>query len=292
MWNGISHNPSLKAVDMVEVITTGTCIQKEKLTCRTKRWRNVSIPAHCVIIHHPIHGIILFDTGYAEHFYQASQTFPYSLYRYATPIQFQAQDSASAQLLARGVDPKAVRYVILSHFHADHISGIRDFPNAKFIACQFAYQELISLPAWRQVKAGFLPELLPEDFTERLLPIESLPEISLSGLDPFQTGYDLLGDQTLVAINLPGHAIGQFGLWCQTLQQSYFLCADAAWSKEAVEIQSLPHWLTYLIIDDRSALVDSFQQLGEFQKQHPACQLIASHCPAVWKQKVRGDEDA
>lgn len=77
-----------------------------------------------------------------------------------TPVTVAEDESAVAQLRARGVDPVDVRWIFISHFHgvrcaarpwwcalmlllscraADHISGLVDFPNATFVCLQEAF---------------------------------------------------------------------------------------------------------------------------------------------------------
>ena len=81
----------------------------------------------------PSVGNVLFDTGYSEKFSIATNSFPNRFYRWATPVTFYKKNSAKNILRDKGIDAKDINYVIISHFHADHISALVDFPNAKFI---------------------------------------------------------------------------------------------------------------------------------------------------------------
>jgi len=87
--------------------------------------------------------LVLFDTGFGDN---------------GAPTQ----GALLANMSAAGVDPKAVDVVIISHFHPDHISGIRqkdgaaNFPNAEIMvpAGEWTYWNDSSeidktLPAWK-----------------------------------------------------------------------------------------------------------------------------------------------
>jgi len=71
----------------------------------------------------------------------------------------------AANMAAAGIDPKAIDTVIISHFHPDHISGLRakagaaNFPNAEIMvpAGEWTYWNDASeidktLPAWKGVR--------------------------------------------------------------------------------------------------------------------------------------------
>ena len=45
----------------------------------------------------------------------------------------QPGEDLPAQLRAEGVDPKAIRLVVMTHMHFDHTSGMSEFPGATFV---------------------------------------------------------------------------------------------------------------------------------------------------------------
>jgi len=112
--------------------------------------------------------------------------------------------------------------VVLSHFHADHTAGLRDFPNATILYEREAYTAFKYLGLLASVKSGCLPGLLPDDFEERSAFIDETPRRRLPGDFPFVMGYDLFGDGSLIAIDLPGHAAGQIGLFLMSATGEYF----------------------------------------------------------------------
>ncbi|MNI45679.1 hypothetical protein D3C73_1001170 [compost metagenome] len=101
---------------------------------------------------------------------------------------------------------------------------------------------------------------------------------------------DVLGDGSLLAVELPGHAIGQIGLLLSTQRHAYLLCADAVWSSRAYREDRAPHPLTRLIVPERKAYKESFDKLVRLHQQYPKLRIVPSHCPEVWADWTKGDD--
>ncbi|MDG0794115.1 MBL fold metallo-hydrolase [Cohnella ginsengisoli] len=185
------------------------------------------------------------------------------------------------QLEKLGIRADEIGTVILSHFHADHIAGARDFPNARFLYPEAAYAPLRRLGPFRSTRAGFLPGLLPDGFADQASPIERTAAWTpLPGPSPLSGGWDLLGDGSLIAVSLPGHAAGQIGLLLYASEgpTRCLLCADAAWSSLALRENRPPHPAAGIVMDDRRAYRDTFAQLRRWQAADPALVIVPSHC--------------
>jgi glyoxylase-like metal-dependent hydrolase (beta-lactamase superfamily II) len=202
---------------------------------RDGKRKTVQFPAIFALLEHPTQGQILFDTGYSERFFTETRRFPASLYRRLTPVYLRPEETAVRQLAVRGIAATDVRMVIISHFHADHVCGLADFPNARYCYFEDAYTTVCQRRGLRALRAAFLPGLIPPDFVERSQPItisqfQPLPP----AYTPFDRGVDLFGDGALIAVCVPGHAAGQMGLFVQTDGgEHYFLVADACWHSRA-----------------------------------------------------------
>ena len=115
------------------VLAAGHCTHPEFILMRGGQRHSVPIPALIALLEHPKLGPILFDTGYTPRFFSHTQRFPYSLYAKITPVYVDDAETACHQLQARDIAPTDIRYLIISHFHADHVGGLADFPKAQFI---------------------------------------------------------------------------------------------------------------------------------------------------------------
>lgn len=265
----------------LRVLAGGHCTHPEAMVHRDRPLRSCKFPALFARIDHPTRGVLLYDTGYARPFHEETRRWPGRIYGRITPVHLHDHESAAAQLARDGVAPTDVRGVILSHFHGDHIAGLRDFPKASFYFLPAAYQALADRRGLRALRRGFLPGLLPPDFTARAAPLGPRMDLPRT-FAPFDHGIDLLGDGTLIGVPLPGHARGQLGLIVRSEAQLRFLCADAAWSTRAIEELVLPNPLTYLIMDDRRAYRRTLVGLNRLHRRAPEIALIPSHCPRVW----------
>ncbi|HRE80712.1 MAG TPA: MBL fold metallo-hydrolase [Opitutaceae bacterium] len=240
-----------------------------------KTWKVGRFHAVFLAVEHPTHGLALVDTGYSDRFRAASRRWPHCLYRWASP----AVDplSTSACLRSAGFDPEAVRSVILSHFHADHVGGVRDFPHARFYYHQNALSVFEARSAWGQTRSAFLPELLPQDFKTRSLPLQA-SYFSPCSWSPALSGYDLFGDGSIVLISLPGHAPGHCGVYLQDQDGPILYAADAFWHHHELDEAVAPAWLARLFLDDNSAYRSTVSILRDLRGRSDL-RLLACHCP-------------
>jgi len=261
------------------LLSGGYCLHPEFVTLRGGLRRPAAYPAGFACIRHPTIGWILFDTGYSRRFRELTKFPPRSFYRWTTPVEFREENAAVRQLAGLGIAAEEIRYVILSHFHADHIGGARDFPSARFLYPLASYEAVRSLGSVRATRAGFIAGLLPDKFEETALPIErEAARVPLADGIPFPEGRDLFGDGSLIAIPLPGHAAGQIGLLLSTASAEVLLCADAAWSSRALRENRPPHPVAGLVMDDRAAYRVTFERLREWQASDPELVVVPSHC--------------
>jgi glyoxylase-like metal-dependent hydrolase (beta-lactamase superfamily II) len=188
---------------------------------------------------------VLFDAGYAPRFHDCAAPRLASIYRWATPAMIPAGSSVRERLAGRKVDQ-----LLLSHWHADHTGGLLDIPEASvwrpFSSHEAVRQEALS--AWAPLKGilvGQFPDDLPgrpgEPFSARLRDVEAAPLMALP-VDrwPFLAELDgrcrdVFGDGSLATVDLPGHALGHYGVLFQTQLAGrstlVLLCGDAVWDE-------------------------------------------------------------
>lgn len=232
----------------------GHCRHPQAMTIRGGRWAPVAFPALAFLIDHPDEGPILFDTGYDPAFWTATAPMPERLYRVATPPTLPPGAALADQLGARGVEPGEVRHLILSHFHADHMAGTHRFPNAVIHAARAGFEAMGRGSRWSSVRQGMLRALVPPDLAARVRWFEEARRVPLlPDLAPFVEGADLLGDGSLLAVPLPGHCPGHWGLVLREASGLHFLVADAAWSSAAIRTDTPPPWLTATLLGDARA---------------------------------------
>lgn len=192
---------------------------------------------------------ILIDTGYSIHFKNSLKHFPNKIYGWVT--------------IAKGIERKVEREintVIITHFHADHIGGLKEYPNAKIICSKKEYEYIKKLGTLEQVRKGFILELLPDDFEERVIYIENLPKED-TGLEIFEKCHIYNG---IKLIFLEGHTIGQFGI----LEGKQFYVSDAIWCRENLIDLDYPSKITKLIHYDFEKYCETVKKIRDFQDKY------------------------
>lgn len=274
-----------------ELLKVGQCRQVERLACRTGAWRIGVFPALAALIRHPLHGLILFDTGYAARIFDVTRHWPEKLYALATPVELAPEEELGAQLKRRGLALGDVRMLVISHFHADHIAGVRDLPHARFLCSREGLASIRTTTRFKGVRRGLLPALLPDDFEARAAFIEDCPLVALPAvLAPFSTGYDLFSDRSLIAVPLLGHAPGQYGVVLRVEGGGFvFLVADAAWSTAALREDALPMAIAGHLVGHSAAYPTTFHRLHELSRRTSDAEvlIVPSHCPVRARELAR-----
>lgn len=264
----------------IHFLIAGSCSADNSHVYRNAPKGKTIFPAFFAYIYHPTLGNILFDTGYSEHFFSATKWFPNRIYRLFTPVIFSAKDSAKAQLRKQfNLLPEDINYIIISHFHGDHIAGLKDFKNAKFICSKKAYQHFEAYPRLIAFSKGYLKDLLPEDFVQRCILIEE--EFEETWHPDFKTTW-LWKQADIHFIDLPGHARGQIGIRMNAIVdrniQDVFLVADAAWSILNITGNLPPSPIVKLFVDDYTDLKTTLNTLHRVYQKSPQTHFIITHC--------------
>lgn len=264
----------------VHLLSVGHCRHCERVARSGGGWRTISFPSISALIIHPTQGAMLYDTGYASHFMSATDPFPERLYRWVTPVELRPSHQLVSQLALHGLCLDDIRRCLISHFHADHIAGLRDLSQARFMCMQADFEDVRQGSRLGLLSKGLLPVLLPQDFDSRVSFAESTPRCALPmGWADLGHGHDLLGDGSLIAVALPGHAPRQMGLLLRdSFDREVLLCADACWSKASWQAMQMPMRLTGLVMHDWLQYQQTLARLHYLGSQFPELCILPSHC--------------
>ena len=265
----------------LHILRTGACRHPAASTRVGASLRPAVYPALVGLILHPNEGAVLFDTGYDPAFFAATRPFPERLYRWTTPVDLPRGEAAADQLQRFGLAPQDVRAVVASHFHGDHVAGLHAFPDATLYCARAGLEQVKRSGRFARVRRGVLSALVPETLAARARFFEDLPRVSLgSELQPFESGADLFGDGSLVAVELPGHCPGHWGLvLSDESDQRVFLVADAAWSRAAIRDDAPPPRLTTALLGHTATYRATLKALNALWTRNPTLKLTPSHCP-------------
>jgi len=271
----------------INILHAGYCTAPEHIAIHGGRWRTIHFPAMFALFRHPKFGAMLFDTGYSYRFFDETKKLPKRFYRWMTPVTLHEEDLVVNQLLTFDLRPKDITHVFISHFHADHIASLPDLSWSRFVYLPNAFSGF-SHPSTRSgrtssledLKHAFLRGLIPSDFDSRSQEVDINKSILLSEkYAPFKTGYDLLGDKSLIGVELPGHAHGQMGIFARDENDKvFFSVADAAWLKQSIVENRPPHKVANFLFPDLEAYRKTLKDLQTYYLTHPDTHVVPSHC--------------
>lgn len=270
------------------ILKVGHCNHPQCVAARGTGFKSVEFPALCFLIKHPDKGYILYDTGYEHYFFEETQSFPNKLYAIVTPVHLKEEECLGNQLKGLGITFDDIGHVIISHFHADHIAGIKNFKKSKFICFTDDLKKYRKMHSFRQLTKAFLSGLLPADFDSRAIDVNLTLQSDFS-LEGFKEIYDIFGDNSLLGVPLTGHTEKQLGLIFEENNKKYFLVADAVWGLDYLEKNQRPSSLTRLLVDSKQNFNDTFDKLRNILLTRKDIQMIPSHCNKTYlelKDKV------
>lgn len=270
------------------ILDTGYCLARESHILQGGASRKIVCHSLVALLHHPLQGWLLWDTGYAPRMFEVTRRLPFALYRLATPLYLKPELAVVAQLARWGLKPGDIRRVLISHFHADHIAGLRDFPAAEYITSKAAYADVVSRRGLSALSRAFIPKLLPEHFEKQLT---LLPQFQGSPLPALGSTHDLFADGSLLLVNLPGHARGQIGLLARTAKGSILFAADGCWLRRSIRERRPPARLTNLFVDDPGMVRATIYRLHDFAQAQPEVIIVPSHCPEAFADQIDGEEN-
>ena len=294
----MTHGPLLTC----HILDTGHCLAHEHVMIEGGARKEVACHSIVALLGHPQHGWLMWDAGYAPHMLRATSHFPYSLYRLITPLRLRPELAVAAQLPRLGLSPADIRAILISHFHADHIAGLLDFPTSRFLALPEAYASIANRRGLAALRRAFIPSLLPPDFRSRLTlltgaqasppagfgkqartpALQKRQDFTGPALPGLGATLDYYGDGSLLFVRLPGHARGQLGLLAQTTRGPLFFVADAAWLARSVVENRSPSRLGSLIADDAGQVAATIAGLHTFAQARPDVLIVPSHCPETF----------
>jgi len=261
----------------IRFLHSGWCSQFARLA-GAPSWKWTRFYAFFVHFEHPVHGACLIDTGYSDHFFRATRWPPQRFYRWVTPVVLDECGDASHRLKLVGLDPAGIKRIFVSHFHADHVAGLKCFPGVEFVYRQGPLDRLQQQPVHTQVRHGFLKELMPDDFSLRGRPIGEQQFVPGAGDWQEFLVCDYWNDGSLLLVDLPGHADGHLGFVLQSVEKRVFYIVDACWHVDVMLNQRRLPWLSRRFQHDQNAYFDTQRKLRRLVEQ-TGIELLACHCP-------------
>ncbi len=220
-----------------------------------------------VLIRHP-KATFLYDTGIASainHYFQ-NQSFRFK----NTLGKFTMEQSIASHLHSLAIEPRELDFVLLSHLHWDHVSGVPDLPGVPLRVNRVEYEA--ACYGLFDLHHGLTRALLGNN------PIE-LFDCNGPDYDGFHASHDLFGDGSIMLLPLPGHTAGNTGMLIRRANGSpLFLLGDAAWVAENYQRPATMHpFIWNSVTSDDATACQTLINLHHFSHRHPEIPLIAMH---------------
>ena len=170
-----------------------------------------------------------------------------------------ATNKPITDLLAQlNISPDQVKYVGISHFHADHTSQLAPFTNATLLIGKGDWDGLTSNPPMAGANvAGF------KDWIGGSRKVE-----------PLTSDKDVFGDGSVMILRTPGHTPGHSSLLVRLKEKGpVILIGDAAHFRENYDTDGVPGF-NY----DRAQTIASIERLKQIEKNLKAT-VIIQHDP-------------
>ncbi|WP_249413089.1 MBL fold metallo-hydrolase [Paenibacillus antibioticophila] len=266
------------------IMNAGFCIIKKSHLLKGADPSDISVPSLFFLIKHPVHGNILFDTGYSTRYFEATKNFPFSLMNKITPVKITEKENAISQLLEKNITSKQIQTVILSHLHADHVGGISDF-NYSTIYVSKKEWRYCQQPKLKLLFKGYLKQLFKNINLSSLKQLDF--EESGCSYGPFFNTIDLFKDNSIILVPLPGHSIGQCGLLLNiSNKERYFLIADSVYVKANYQKNKGGSLLSRIAHYNRKQYESNFPMLKQLEMDNPDLMIIPSHDPNLYSQFI------
>lgn len=228
-----------------------------------KQW----VPVSTYLIQHP-KGNILVDTGWSEeiriHPKRHLGWISHAMYKGNLP----PGQSVRERLSSMGMQDKDMDYVLLTHLHSDHVSGLKDIAGAKKV--------LTSSQEWKAANKdfGYIPSMW-KGVSIETFELETIP------FGPYNRGIDLFRDETLYLVHTPGHSKGQFSVMVKTEGGWVLLVSDVGYAERSWKEFVLPGITTNL--EEAAA---SLRWVQEFSLREDCLCVLANHDPNISPQII------
>jgi N-acyl homoserine lactone hydrolase len=192
----------------------------------------IDISDNCYLIHHK-QGWMLWDTGIPDAVAEMREPAP-------GPIPWRRGKTLAFQLASIGVQPADIKYVGISHTHADHVGNVDLFPTATVLIQRAEYE-------WAFAS-------------------DKKPFSAAHSSQQLDGDHDVFGDKSVMIISTPGHTPGHESLMVDLPKTGWLLLSgDVAHFQDNFDNRRVPAGNT-----DKDKSVTSMQRVADLVAKYHA----------------------
>ncbi len=178
-------------------------------------------------------------------------------------------ESVVEQLAALNIAPKDLDFVILTHLHTDHASGLRQLIGAKKI--------LVSEPELDDTKK------FPIRYASSMWRGVKLETFAFNdtGVGSVGKSFDLFGDGSIELVNIPGHTSGLTAVKLNVGKKFVLLFSDGGYAKKSWQ-ELIPPGTAL----DEAQAFKSLQWIREMSLNENCVDSLANHDPDILPHEI------
>ncbi|MEM7335803.1 MAG: N-acyl homoserine lactonase family protein [Chloroflexota bacterium] len=181
------------------------------------------LPIYCWVVEHP-EGLLVIDTGIPADANKPIFFPPFMpLVQRAAKFDIEPSELIGPQMLALGLEPEAVRWVVQTHLHQDHDGGLGYFPNAEIIVSRVEWETAVGV---KGRLGGYLNHRWPKWLQPSLVEFEAEP------LASFASHYTLTEAGDVILVPTPGHSQGHLSVIVKDGDLSYLFAGDVSYTEQ------------------------------------------------------------
>jgi len=224
------------------------------------------VPALAYAVRHPTLGVVIFDTGLR------AGACDYGLRPlYWVTCRNQVGSDLVSQLKVAEIGPDDIRYIIPSHFHGDHVSGLESLLAYADVPVLMTTEALDALRSPMRFAAGVVPSMLRADMRAAMIDPHWRVDAELGN------SFDLFGDGSLMIFTTTGHTDGHVSALVKVDSGPVLLTFDAAHLKANFDL-GIPSGA----VSSHDEALKSLRSLQDLSEAQPDMAIIYGHEPAQW----------
>jgi N-acyl homoserine lactone hydrolase len=235
-----------------------------------RRWQWAPVPAF--LVEHPGAGPILVDSGLhasvgLDPRISLGRRQPRRL-----PVRTSAERALPAQLRERGIDPRQIAVVVMTHLHHDHASGIAQFPNATFVVTSLEWRIACAggdRQGYRHAHFDLPLDWRTVDYAAR----------AAGRHGSFNRALDLFGDGSVRLLFTPGHTRGHQSVLLRLAGRDLLLTGDAVYTRRTIDEGLVPIYCA-----DEHLYRRSLREIQDHVAGNPGAVVICGHDAERWAQ--------